>query len=70
MGVWQMWKYLSFIILFFEKNIFEVIDLFPMTGIVVGFISMIALWFVFSGWEMILLGMEDANHKWAIADFM
>ena len=41
-----------------------------MTGIVVGFISMIALWFVFSGWEMILLGMEDANHKWAIADFM
>ena len=70
MGVWQMWKYLSFIILFFEKNIFEVIDLFPMTGIVVGFISMIALWFVFSAWEMILLGMEDANHKWAIVDFM
>ena len=41
-----------------------VIDLFPMTGIVVGFISMIALWFVFSGWEMILLGMEDEMKKW------
>lgn len=42
----------------------SVIDFFPMTGIVVGFISMIALWIVFKGWTMILLGMEDEMKKW------
>lgn len=42
----------------------SVIDLFPMTGVIVGIISMIALWFVFSGWSMILLGMEDEMKQW------
>ena len=42
----------------------SVINLFPMTGVFVGIISMIALWFIFSGWSMILLGMEDEMKKW------
>lgn len=42
----------------------SVIDFFPMTGVIVGTISVIALWFVFSGWSMILLGMEDEMKKW------
>ena len=40
------------------------IDFFPMTGIVVGIISIIALWLIFKGWSMILLGMEDEMNKW------
>ena len=34
------------------------IDLFPLTGLIVGLISLIALWLVFKGWNLILLGME------------
>lgn len=34
------------------------IDLFPLTGMVVGFISLVAIWFIFKGWMMILDGME------------
>lgn len=39
------------------------IDLFPLTGMIVGLISLIALWFVFQGWNMILWGMEDKIEK-------
>lgn len=35
------------------------IGLFPLTGMVVGLISLVALWLVFQGWKMILAGMED-----------
>lgn len=35
------------------------IDLFPLTGVVVGFISLVALWFVFKGWNLVLLGLEN-----------
>ena len=31
------------------------IDLFPLTGLIVG---LVALWLVFKGWNLILLGME------------
>lgn len=34
------------------------IDLFPLTGLIVGLISLVALWLVFKGWNLILLGME------------
>lgn len=37
------------------------IDLFPLTGMVVGFISLIALWFTFQGWSMVLRGIEEQN---------
>lgn len=39
------------------------IDLFPLTGMIVGLISLIALWFVFQGWNMILWEMEDKIEK-------
>ena len=32
------------------------IDLFPLTGLIVGLISLVALWLVFKGWNLILLG--------------
>ncbi len=35
------------------------INLFPLTGIVVGFISLVALWFVFRGWNLVLFGLES-----------
>lgn len=35
------------------------IGLFPLTGMVVGLISLVALWLAFQGWKMILTGMED-----------
>ena len=34
------------------------IDLFPLTGLIVGLISLVALWLVFKGWNLILLGVE------------
>ena len=40
------------------------IDFFPMTGIAVGIVSIIALWLIYNGWSMILLGMEDEMNKW------
>lgn len=36
-----------------------IINLFPLTGMIVGLISLVALWLVFQGWKMILMGMED-----------
>lgn len=39
------------------------IDLFPLTGIVVGFIALIALWFVFQGWSMVLFGVENPERQ-------
>lgn len=41
-----------------------VIDFFPMTGIVVGLISLVALWLTFTGWSKILIGMENEINKW------
>lgn len=38
-----------------------IIDLFPLTGMVVGLISLVALWLVFKGWSMILVGLERYN---------
>lgn len=40
-----------------------IIDLFPLTGMIVGLISLVALWFVFKGWNMVLLGMESEMEK-------
>lgn len=37
----------------------SIVDIIPATGIVVSILSLIALWFVFKGWNMILLGMEN-----------
>lgn len=39
----------------------SVVDLFPFTGTFVGLISLIALWFVFQGWSMVLWGVEEQN---------
>ena len=39
------------------------IDLFPLTGMIVGLISLVALWLVFQGWNMVLLGMEGEMEK-------
>lgn len=36
-----------------------VIDFFPLTGIVVGLVSLVALWFVFKGWSLVLAGLEN-----------
>ncbi len=41
-----------------------IIDFFPLTGAVVGFISIISLWLVFKGWSMVLLGLEDEMKRW------
>lgn len=38
-----------------------IIDLFPLTGMVVGLISLAALWLVFKGWTMVLVGLEQYN---------
>lgn len=35
------------------------IGLFPLTGIVVGIIALVALWFVYQGWTNILFGLEQ-----------
>ena len=40
-----------------------VIDLFPLTGMVVGLVSLVALWFVFKGWTMVLWGLEDGTAR-------
>lgn len=37
----------------------SIIDLFPFSGMIVGIISLIALFLVFKGWNMILNGMEN-----------
>lgn len=37
----------------------SIVDIIPATGIIVSIISLVALWFVFNGWNMILLGMEE-----------
>lgn len=37
----------------------SIIGFFPLTGMVVGLISLVALWFVFKGWSMVLQGLED-----------
>lgn len=37
----------------------SIIDLFPLTGMVVGLISLIALWLIFQGWSGVLEGMEN-----------
>lgn len=39
------------------------IDLFPLTGMIVGLISLVALWLAFQGWNMVLLGMEGEMEK-------
>lgn len=36
-----------------------IVDLIPFTGMVVGFISLVALWLIFKGWNMILSGIEQ-----------
>lgn len=36
-----------------------IVDLIPFTGMVVGFISLVALWLIFKGWNMILFGIEQ-----------
>lgn len=41
----------------------SIIDLFPLTGMIVGIILFIALWLVFRGWNMILDGMESDIDK-------
>ena len=35
-----------------------IINFFPLTGMVVGLLSLVALWFVFKGWSLILQGLE------------
>lgn len=40
-----------------------IIDFFPFTGMIVGIISLVALWLVFRGWNMILEGMESDMDK-------
>ncbi len=37
----------------------SIVDIIPATGIIVSILSLIALWFIFNGWNMILLGMEN-----------
>lgn len=41
----------------------SIVDIIPATGIIVSILSLIALWFVFKGWNMILLGMENQTEK-------
>lgn len=41
----------------------SIVDIIPATGIVVSILSLIALWFVFKGWNMILLGMENKTEE-------
>ena len=36
----------------------SIIGFFPLTGMIVGLISLVALWFVFKGWSMILQALE------------
>lgn len=36
-----------------------IVDLIPFTGMVVGFILLVALWLIFKGWNMILSGIEQ-----------
>lgn len=38
----------------------RIVDFFPLTDMVVAFISLISLWFVFKGWSMILFGLEES----------
>lgn len=40
-----------------------VINLFPLTGMIVGLISLVALYLVFKGWTMVLLGLENEVEK-------
>jgi len=35
------------------------IGIFPLTGIVVGIITLVALWFIYKGWTNILFGLEQ-----------
>ncbi len=37
----------------------SIIGFFPLAGIVTGLLSLIALWFVFKGWSMMLWGLEE-----------
>ena len=37
----------------------SIIGFFPLTGMVVGILALVALWFVFKGWSMILQGFES-----------
>lgn len=37
----------------------SVIGLFPLTGLVVGIIALVALWFIYQGWTKILFGLEQ-----------
>ena len=36
-----------------------IIGLIPVIGLVGGLLTIVALWFVFSGWSMILRGLES-----------
>lgn len=40
-----------------------IIDLFPLTGMIVGIISLVALWLIFQGWTMVLFGLEGDTGK-------
>ena len=40
-----------------------IIDLFPLTGMIVGIISLVALWLIFQGWSMVLFGLEGGTGK-------
>lgn len=35
------------------------VNFFPLTGIIVGVIAIVALWFVYKGWTKILFGLEE-----------
>lgn len=37
------------------------IDFFPLTGMIVGLVSLVALWLVFKGWSMVLMGLEGTS---------
>ena len=37
------------------------LDFFPLTDMVVGLLSIVALWFVFQGWKMIIIGIEEQS---------